>query len=110
MQRYLRISLLLQITNDTLSDEIAAADDLEHLVIIFADEGQLEAIFRRIDGDSFWPSRTVEAVNNLALHASEVHGLIKSFDDSVVAERVQREDDVYSQCYSPLGQSVFDVV
>ena len=108
MQSDLWISLLLQISDNALTDQVRRANDLQDLVIVFADESELEAILGGVDGDSPWLSGAVEAVNNLALDSSEIHGLIKRLDDAVVSGRSARSDDG-NHCL-PRWQSVFDMI
>jgi hypothetical protein len=33
------------------TDEIAAADDLKHLVVVLSDKGKFESVLGRVDGD-----------------------------------------------------------
>jgi acylphosphatase len=58
---------------------------VEDLIVVLAHKGELEAVFGRVDGNGPRLGVAVEAVDHLALDASEVDGLLQSLDDAVVA-------------------------
>ena len=60
---------------------------MEDLVIIVADERELETVLGRIDGNRARASRTVKAVNGLALHTREVNRVVERAYDSMVPIR-----------------------
>ena len=109
MQGDLRVSLLLQVADDALPDEITAPDDLQDLVVVLSHEGQLEAVLGRVDGDCSWLGSAVETMDHLALDASEVYRLIEGFDDAVITGIISFASPA-RLIDSPLWQSVFDVV
>ena len=94
MESNLRVTLLLEIPDNALTDKVTGANDLQYLVVVLPDESQLEAVLCGINGDGAGASRSVEAVDGLALDTGEVNWLFESFDDAVVA----------------IGKSVLDVV
>ena len=111
MKSDLGVSLLLEVADNTLPNEIAVSDDLEDLVVILADQGQLKAVLCRVDGDSARFSRSVKAVDDLALDAGEVDRLFERFDDTVITvSRSARVGSIPVCLYTPLRQGVFDVV
>lgn len=60
---------------------------MQDFVIIFAHQSELESVFCRIDRNGARFGIAIEAVHNFALDASEVYGLLKSFDDTIVTLR-----------------------
>lgn len=82
---YLGEALLLKVCDDALTQEIGRANDVQHLLMVVAKQSELEPIFCRIDRDGPRPSGTVEAVNSLALHTSEVHGVVQGADHAMIA-------------------------
>ena len=84
VQRDLRVSLLLQIPNDTLADKIGVANDLQHLIVVLPDECKLETVFSRINGNGARFCGPIETVDDLPFDSSQVYGLIKGFDNTVV--------------------------
>lgn len=91
-------SLLLQVRNNTLSNQVAGTNNVEDLIVILAHESELESVLCRVNRDGSRFGVAIEAVHHFALDASEVHGLLQSLDDAVVA--VQTEAQVSSR----LGQ------
>jgi hypothetical protein len=94
VQSDLWITLLLKVSDDALTDEVGATDDLEHLVIVLPNQRELEPVLCRVYRDRPRLGGAVEAVDDLALDAGEIDGLLERLDDPVVA----------------LRQGVFDVV
>lgn len=86
VKRDLGISLLLEVPDDALPNEIAVPDDLEDFIVVLADQSEFEAVLRRIDGDGARPGSTVEAMHDLAFDTGEVDGLVKSLDYAVITE------------------------
>lgn len=82
----LGISLLLEVSDNALPDQIGVSDDLEDLIVILSHKSKLESVFRRIDGDRSGCTSSVEAMDYLTLYSSKVDGLIESLDDTVVAD------------------------
>ncbi len=91
VQSDLGVSFFLQVADNALTDEVAGADDLENLVVVLANESELEAVLRRVDGDGSRLGRSVEAVNCGSLHSREVDGLLKGLDDTIVTEWMKRD-------------------
>lgn len=81
----LGVTLLLEVGDDALSDEVGVSNDLQDLVVVLLRESELESVLGRIDVDGSRSSVSVDAVNNLSLDSSEVDGLVESLDDSGVA-------------------------
>jgi hypothetical protein len=80
----LGIPFLLEITNDTLSNEIGGSDNLEDFIVILPDEGQLESVLGRIDRDGSRFGTSVKAVDDITLDSSQVDGLLKGLDNTVI--------------------------
>lgn len=57
---------------------------MQHFVVVFADQGELEPVLRGVDRDLAGACGAIETVQNLALHPSEVNGLIESSDNPIV--------------------------
>ena len=85
LRTYLWESLLLQVTNDALSQKVRVLDDVQHLFVIVLEKCKLEAVFGGVKCDCSWPSRAVETVDSLALDASEVNGIIEGAYNTVIA-------------------------
>ena len=75
----------MQIRNNTLADEVGSPDDMENLVVVVTNKGELEPVFGGINGDGLGPCAAIEAVDRLALDASEIHRLLEGTDDTIVA-------------------------
>lgn len=84
---YLGETLLLQVGNNALTDQIGRADNVQYLVIILAHEREFESVLCRVNRDRTRFGIAVEAVHDLALDASQVHWLLERFDDAVVTLR-----------------------
>jgi hypothetical protein len=104
----LGVSLLLQVPDNALTDEIAAADDLKHLVVVLSDKGKFESVLGRVDGDGPRLGGSVQAVDNLPLDSGEVDGLLERLDDTIVTCRQPCPE--LAMLDSPVWQRVFDVV
>jgi hypothetical protein len=50
----LRKALLLKICNNALAKQCRRADDMEHLVVVVAQEREFEAVLSRVECDSAW--------------------------------------------------------
>lgn len=74
----------LQICNDRLPNEIAVAHHVQHLVVAALQNGQLEAILGRVDGEHARPAVTIEAVDRAALDARNIDWQIERANDAVV--------------------------
>lgn len=118
MQSDLGVALLLQVADDALTDEVAGSDDLQNLVVVFADESQLETVLGWVDSDGPRFGRSVEAVNGCSLYSREIDGLFKGLDDAVVAAHMIRTSvgilDGHAPTkdgnHVPVWQCIFDVV
>lgn len=112
MQGNLGIALLLQVCNDALSHEIAGPDNVQHFVVVVADERELEAVLGRIDRDCLRLRRAIEAMDRLALDTRQVDRLIKSLYNAIVAanSEISREQSAKGINRLPLRKRVFDVV
>lgn len=86
VQGNLGVPLLLQIANDALTDKVATSNDLKNLVVVLPDQGELESVFGRVDGDCFWLCGSVQAVYDLSLDSSQVDWLLERLDNPVVPE------------------------
>jgi hypothetical protein len=84
-----------------LPNKIRASYDLENLVVVLSDEGELEAIFCRVNGDCPGFGSPVKTVNDLTFDSSEVNWLVKSLDDSVITGEAstRRPDYLESEAY-----------
>ena len=81
-----RVPLLLQIRNDALPNQIGVSDDLQNLVVVLLDQGELETVLSRVDLNGSWSRGTVQAVDSGSLDSSEVDGLLQRLDNTVVAK------------------------
>lgn len=84
VQGNLGIALLLEITDDTLANQVGRADDLENLVVVLLDQRQLESILCRINGDGSGLCLTIQAVNSGTLDSSQVYRLFQRLDNTVI--------------------------
>ena len=82
---YLRKTLLLQVRDDTLTDKIRSFDNVKHLFIIVTEQGKLEAILGRIDGNRPGSSRAIQAMYSPAFNTGQIDRVIQSTDDASVA-------------------------
>lgn len=85
MKSDLGVTLLLQVPDDALSDQVGCPNDLQDFVVVLSDEGQLEAVLCRVDRDSSGLGASVKAVDDVALDSGEVDGLLERLYDTVVA-------------------------
>jgi len=95
----LGVTLLLEVGDDALSDEVGVSDDLEDLVVVLLRESELESVLGRVDVDGSRSSVSVDAVNDLALDSSEVDGLVESLDDPGVAEEEKEDEEEGSKLW-----------
>ena len=77
-------SFLLQVSNYTLTEKVRCPDNVQHLLVVIAKQGELEAIFRRIDRYGPRTCRPVQAMYGLALDASEVHGIVERTNNTMI--------------------------
>ena len=82
---YLRETLLLQIRDDILSQEIRRANNVQHFFMVVAKKCKLEAILCGVDRNRAGSCGPIQAVDRLALDASEVYGVIQRTDHTVVS-------------------------
>ena len=82
---YLRETLLLQVRNDTLADEVRSFDNVKHLFIIVTEQGKLEAILGRIDGNCPRPSRAIQAMHSPGFNPGQIDRIVQSTNDASVA-------------------------
>jgi hypothetical protein len=78
-------SLLLEIGNDTLAQEIRRANDMKHLFVIVAQQSKLETVFSRVESDRPGSGRAIETVCRFAFDACQIHRIIKGADDAIVS-------------------------
>jgi hypothetical protein len=81
----LGVTLLLQISDDALSDEITVSDDLENFIVVPSNESELEAVLCWVDVDRAGLGCAIKAVDDLTFYSGEVDWLIQSLDDTVIA-------------------------
>jgi hypothetical protein len=67
-----------------LSDEVGSPDDLENFIVVLADEGKLESVLGRIDGDGSGLGASVQTMDDVALDSSKVDRLLKGLDNAVI--------------------------
>jgi hypothetical protein len=82
---YLGETLLLQIGDNTLTQQTRSTNEVQDFVIIVTDERKLESIFRGVNSDGTRPSRAVQTVHNLALDTSQVDWVVKGANNPVVS-------------------------
>ena len=82
---YLGEALLLQIRDDTLSQEIRRANNVQHFFMVVAEKCQLETVLSGVDRDRAGSCGPVKAVDRLALDASEVYGVIQRANHTMVS-------------------------
>ncbi len=87
MQGNFGVALLLQESDDGLTDEVAVLDDGQDVVVLALYQRQLEAELGRVDGDVLRTSRSVETGDGFALDSGKIDGLLERLDDAVVALR-----------------------
>ncbi len=102
------VSLLLQVSDNALSNQVTASNDLQDLIVVLPDQSKLEPILGRINRDCPWFGGSVQAVNDLSLDSGKVDGLFEILDDTIITGVSSPQYLLFS--YSPIGQSVFDVV
>jgi hypothetical protein len=76
---------LLQVTYNTLAQQIRSANEIQDFVIVVADECKLKSIFCGVNGDSTGPGGTIQTVHSLALDTGQVDRVVKGANDPVVA-------------------------
>ena len=50
---YFGESLLLQVSDNRLTDQITRSNNVQHFIVILPDQSELESVLGRIDWDSF---------------------------------------------------------
>lgn len=55
-----------------------------NLIIFMVDQGELEAVFRWVNGEDAWPAFPVQTVHTVSPHTGHIDGQIKSPDDAVI--------------------------
>lgn len=60
---------------------------MQHLFIIIFQQGQLEAVFRRIKCDSARAGRTIKTVHGFTFDTREVDWIVESTDDTMITIR-----------------------
>ena len=78
-------TLLLQISDNALAQQIRSANKIQDFVIVVTDERELKSIFCGVNGDGTRPSRTIQTMHNLALDASQVDRVVEGANDPVIA-------------------------
>lgn len=84
MESDLGIPFLLQVGDDALSDQVRVANDLQDLVVILLDQGQLEPILGGVDLNGARASSAVKTVYCGSLDAGKVDWLLQSLDNTVI--------------------------
>jgi hypothetical protein len=110
MESDLRVSLFLEICNDTLSDKVRVSDDLQHLIVVLAHERELKSVFSWVDSDGAGCASTVEAVHDLTFDAGQVDRLLQCLDDTVITNCQGLPQMSKPAVDSPLRKSVFDMI
>ena len=85
MRTYLGEAFLLQVGNDALPKKIRRADNVQHFFMVVAKKCKLEAILCGVDRNRAGSCGPIQAVDRLALDASEVYGVIQRTDHTVVS-------------------------
>ena len=84
MKGDLGVTLLLQVSDNALTNKVTAADDLQDLVVVLSHKSKLEAVLCWVDRDRLRLGGTVKAVDDLTLDSGEVDRLFQRLDDTVV--------------------------
>lgn len=84
LQSDFRIALLLEIGNDTLTNQAGRFDEMKHFIVVPLHQCTLEAEFGRIDVKDLWFGASVKTVNLSSLDLDQVDSLIKSADNAIV--------------------------
>ena len=79
------IALLLQVGDDTLSDQLRRSHHVEHFVVLAVDQRQLELEFGRVDVEDARPSFAIETEDAVALDLRDVDRHVERADDAVIA-------------------------
>lgn len=89
VERNLGVALLLQVPDDTLTNQVGSSNDLEYLIVVLANERELESVLGWVDSNSARLGGSVETVHDLTLDASEVNGLVERLDDTIITVNCQ---------------------
>ena len=85
LQGNLGIALFLQVGDDTLTHQARRLDNVQHLVIISADNGKLKSELGRIHREYDWFSSSVQTVNIAAFDFDQVDCMLQSSHNAVVS-------------------------
>lgn len=89
---HLRISFLLEVRNNALTNEVRVFDDLEHLIVIPLDQSHFKPVFGWVDVKHLRLCLPVKAVHIPTLDLGKVNSLIQRTDDSVVTGGISYRD------------------
>jgi len=87
METYLRVALLLEVGNDGLPNEVGVPDDVQDLVILPVNKGELELELGGINADFAGLAVPIERVHSVADDAGDVERLVEGADDAIVTVR-----------------------
>mmetsp|Transcript_2603 Transcript_2603/g.6058 ORF Transcript_2603/g.6058 Transcript_2603/m.6058 type:complete len:298 (+) Transcript_2603:1497-2390(+) len=87
VQCYLRVTLCLEVGDDSLSTEVGIADHTNNLSVLLVHESDLEEALSRIDGNLAYLTLAVKAVQCVLGHASDVHRKIKRANHTSISVR-----------------------
>lgn len=90
MQSDLGETLLLQVGDNALTDEVRGANDLKHFIIVFLDQRELESVLCRVDCDCPGLCLSIQTVDRGSLYSCQVNGLVESLDDTVITAILSR--------------------
>ena len=86
-ETYLRVALLLEVGNDGLPNEVGVPDDVQDLVILPVNKGELELELGGINADFAGLAVPIERVHSVADDAGDVERLVEGADDAIVTVR-----------------------
>jgi len=80
----LRVTLLLEVGNDGLPNEVGVPDDVQDLVVLPVNQGELELELGGINADFAGLAVPIERIHRVSNNSSNVERLVKGADDPVV--------------------------
>ena len=88
MKSYFRVTFLLKVCNDGLSDELGIAYHVQHLVILAVDKSQFELVLGRVNAQNTRPTLAVQAVDVVSFDTRHVDWQIQCSDDAVITAHI----------------------
>ena len=85
MKGHLRVTLLLEVRDDALTDQLGVADHVQHLIILPVDQGKLEPVLSGVNGHGAGLAISVEKEDLATSHLGQVDGEVKGSNDAVIA-------------------------